>query len=158
VGEKISPVKLNCPFVSGLRILDDGTSGAPEAPQPGLAAIDALALGVAAAGVPVEVRHEGDARPLPSGIELSAYRIVQEALTNVARHAEASVATVAITAESDRMRASITDDGVGFEVGDGPLRSLGLAGMSERASLVGGHVEVVSTPSKGTTVVLEVPH
>lgn len=111
-------------------------------------------------GVRVELSLDGldDESRLPPEVETVVYRVVQEALTNVARHAEASFASVAITAESDRMRALITDDGLGFEVTDGPLRSLGLAGMIERASLVGGHVDIESTPSKGTTVVLEVPH
>jgi signal transduction histidine kinase len=110
-------------------------------------------------GVRVELTLDGldDERRLPPEVETVVYRVVQEALTNVARHAEASFASVAITADSDGTRASISDDGVGFEVGDGPRRSLGLAGMTERASLVGGQLEIASTPAKGTTIVLEVP-
>jgi signal transduction histidine kinase len=110
-------------------------------------------------GVRVELRLDGldDESRLPPEVETVVYRVVQEALTNVARHAKASHAAVAITADTDRMRASVSDDGVGFAVGDGPPRSLGLAGMTERASLVGGHVTIASTPAHGTTVILEVP-
>lgn len=109
--------------------------------------------------VPVEVELDGldDARRLPAEVETVVYRVVQEALTNVARHAEASIATVSITAGAAGLQASITDDGTGFEVTDGPLRSLGLAGMQERASLVGGHLVITSAPAMGTTVILEVP-
>jgi len=109
--------------------------------------------------VPVEVELDGldDESRLPADVETVVYRVVQEALTNVARHAEASVATVAITADAAGMRAAITDDGGGFEVADGPLRSLGLAGMQERASLVGGRLVITSAPAMGTTVLLEVP-
>lgn len=110
-------------------------------------------------GVPVELTLDGldDENRLPAEVETVVYRVVQEALTNVARHAEASFADVAITVDPEGVRASIADDGIGFEVGEGLLRSLGLAGMSERASLVGGCLEITSAPASGTTVVLEVP-
>ncbi len=85
------------------------------------------------------------------------YRVVQEALTNVVRHASASNASVAVTVSSGRLRAVVEDDGNGFD----PTRStdghLGLEGMHERANLVGGTVHVVSVPGSGTTVVLDVP-
>ncbi len=110
-------------------------------------------------GVRVELALGGldDDRRLPPEIETVVYRVVQEALTNVARHAEASFATVAITADGEGMRASIVDDGIGFELGDGALHSLGLAGMAERASLAGGRVKIASVLTEGTTVILEVP-
>lgn len=109
--------------------------------------------------VPVEVKLDGldDESRLPPEVETVVYRVVQEALTNIARHAEASVATVSITADAAGTRASITDDGTGFEATDGPLHSLGLAGMQERASLVGAHLVITSEPAMGTTVLLEVP-
>lgn len=110
-------------------------------------------------GVPVDLTLDGldDENRLPPEVETVVYRVVQEALTNVARHAAASVATVAITADAAGMHASITDDGTGFEVADGPLHSLGLAGMQERASLVRGRLVITSAPAMGTTVLLEVP-
>jgi len=110
-------------------------------------------------GIRVELAMAGldDESRLPSAVETVVYRVVQEALTNVARHAEASLASIAIEVEVKAVRAVIADDGVGFVVGDGPPRSLGLGGMVERASLIGGLVGIASTPSEGTTVTLEVP-
>ena len=109
-------------------------------------------------GVRVDVVLGGldDDTRLPPEKETVVYRVVQESLTNVARHARATHATVEIAVDRERVRTTIVDDGVGFEVGDRPLRSLGLAGMRERALLVHGHLDIVSTTS-GTTVVLEVP-
>jgi len=92
----------------------------------------------------------------PPDLETVVYRVVQEALTNVARHADASHATVSLVAGDGRLRAEVADDGVGFEPPGERPASLGLAGMVERASLVGGDVEIASTPA-GTTVALEVP-
>ena len=110
-------------------------------------------------GIQVQVvldRLHDDSRFSPE-LETVVYRVVQEALTNVARHADASHATVSLAAGDDRVRAEVIDDGVGFmPPGERPT-SLGLAGMVERASLVGGHVEIAATPGTGTTVILEVP-
>lgn len=124
-----------------------------------VAAVTRLADRTRRSGIPVELALNGldDDSRLPAEVETVVYRVVQEALTNVSRHAEASLASIAIEVEVMAVRAVITDDGVGFVMGDGPLRSLGLAGMVERASLIGGHVEIASTPAEGTTVVLEVP-
>jgi signal transduction histidine kinase len=110
-------------------------------------------------GVPVELVLDGldDDRRLPPDVETVVYRVVQEALTNVARHAQASISTVTIIVDGEGMRASIVDDGIGFELGDAALRSLGLSGMTERASLAGGRLEIASLPTQGTTVTLEVP-
>ncbi len=110
-------------------------------------------------GVPVGLALDGvdDETRLRPEIETVVYRVVQEALTNVARHADATRASVEITVIGQAVRAAIVDDGKGFEVGSGPLRSLGLAGMRERALLVDGHLDIASTPGEGTTVVLEVP-
>lgn len=109
-------------------------------------------------GVGVELHLDGldDDRRLPPEVETVVYRVVQEALTNVARHAEATTASVHLVADRGSLRAVISDDGVGFDVPEA-RRSLGLSGMSERASLVGGRVEITSTPSEGTMVELEVP-
>lgn len=109
-------------------------------------------------GVSVDVQLDGlnDDRRLPPELETVVYRIVQEALTNVARHAQATTASLRIRVEPKRLQVVITDDGLGFVVPD-EARSLGLAGMVERASLVGGRVDITSAPSLGTTVTLEVP-
>jgi signal transduction histidine kinase len=108
--------------------------------------------------VPFEVRFDGldDDRRLPPDIETVVYRVVQEALTNIARHAGATTASLQITVSRGGLHATVADDGVGFVVPDAE-RSLGLAGMGERASLVGGQVTVTSAPGRGTTVALDVP-
>lgn len=109
--------------------------------------------------VPVELTLVGidDDTRLPSEVETVVYRVVQEALTNVARHAEASRADVELAVEGHGVRARVVDDGVGFTVGDHVLGSLGLGGMRERASLVGGRLDIITGPGEGTTVVLKVP-
>jgi signal transduction histidine kinase len=110
-------------------------------------------------GVPVRVALDGvdDDTRMPPEVETVVYRVVQEALTNVARHAQASHAAVELALDDHSARARIVDDGPGFTLDDSAARSLGLAGMSERASLVDGHLEIVSAPGEGTTVLLEVP-
>lgn len=90
-------------------------------------------------------------------IETVVYRVVQESLTNVVRHARASRADVEVSVDQHLVRAVVVDDGVGFELDDTVVRSLGLAGMRERALLVDGTLQISSTPSAGTTVMLEVP-
>jgi signal transduction histidine kinase len=110
-------------------------------------------------GVPVDVRLEGldeDSR-FAAELETVVYRVVQEALTNVARHAAASRASVSIATGDGWLQAAVDDDGVGFQPPPGRPASLGLAGMVERASLVGGRLAITSAPGAGTTVRLEVP-
>ena len=95
-------------------------------------------------------------RRLPSPVETVTYRVVQEALTNVVRHASATRAVVRIRATSRQVEAEVVDDGRGFDVTDHD-GSLGLRGMSERAALAGGAVEVTSRTGHGTTVRLRLP-
>ena len=98
-----------------------------------------------------------DAR-LPPEIETVIYRVVQEALTNVTRHAGAATASITVIVAEGRVRALVEDDGSGFETCAVSTRGrLGLKGMAERADLVGGTVELSSTPGSGTTVLLELP-
>jgi len=106
------------------------------APQPGLKHLDALIEQVREAGLPVELRVEGMAEPLPPGVDLSAYRIVQEALTNTLKHAGPSHARVAIHYRGDEIELEISDDGVGTVNGDGTGQ--GLIGMRERVALYSG--------------------
>ena len=110
----------------------------------------ALVVDAAVDGIP---EHEG----LAPEVATVVYRVVQEALTNVVRHAGASSASVAVTVSSGRLRAVVEDDGVGFDATRPADSHLGLQGMEERAELVGGTVRVMSAPGSGTTVVLEVP-
>jgi signal transduction histidine kinase len=94
---------------------------------------------------------------LAAELETVVYRVVQEALTNVVRHADASSASVVIARDGDRLRAVVEDDGRGFELTAARRASLGLGGMTERAALVGGSLEIDSAAGRGTTVRLEVP-
>ena len=101
-------------------------------------------------------------RRLPPEVETAVYRIVQEALTNVAKHAQATRASVVLRHRGDSLLAIVEDDGRGFDVeavlGTAPAeKRLGLFGMSERAALLGGRFSIESAPGRGTTVFVEVP-
>lgn len=125
-----------------------------------LPALERLAQDVSVrTGVTVAVASDGlfESR-LPTEVETVVYRVVQEALTNITRHANAATASITVVAADGRVRTLVEDDGVGFTAGPGPQRGhLGLQGMVERADLVGGTVELSSTPGSGTTVLLEIP-
>jgi PAS domain S-box-containing protein len=110
-------------------------------------------------GIRVDFKHTGVERRLPPEVETTAYRIVQEALTNVARHADVSEVAVRVWAAPDALCLQIEDRGRGF---DAPVvmasrRTTGLAGMQERAKLVGGHLAVESTPGAGTRLTAKLP-
>jgi signal transduction histidine kinase len=125
------------------------------APRPSLAHLDALAERVREAGLPVELHVEGEAKPLPPGVDLSAYRIVQEALTNALKHAGPASAQVVVRYGPDQVDLEITDDGRGAVDGSGAGH--GLVGMRERAALVGGSVESGTNGGRGYTVRARLP-
>jgi signal transduction histidine kinase len=127
------------------------------APAPGLAEVEALAAEVARAGVRVEVRIEGTPAELPAGLDLTAYRIVQEALTNVVRHAGPATARVAIQHGDGRVAVEVVDDGSGVDPGDLERGGLGIAGMRERAALYGGTLEAGPLPGGGFRVAATLP-
>ena len=108
-------------------------------PQPSLEHLEALIEKVRASGIPVELRVEGEPEPLPPGVGLSAYRIVQEALTNTLKHAGPARAEVMIHYRDDELELEISDDGAGNGKGEGPGQ--GLIGMRERVALYGGTLE-----------------
>ena len=113
-------------------------------------------------GIDTSLKVLGRERRFSPEVEVLLFRIVQEALSNVRRHAQASEAQVVIEFAEDRIKVTISDNGQGFElsgrVDDLPRGGkLGLAGMQERAQLLGGTIDVKSTPGKGTTVVIQVP-
>ena len=130
-------------------------------PQPGLSDLDALADPLRAAGLSVDIRLEGTARTLPAGVDLAAYRIVQEALTNVLKHANAQQANVAVRYGADRIDLEVTDDGCGATMtriaGD---RRHGLIGMRERASAYRGELHAGPRGDRGYLVraTLEIPN
>jgi signal transduction histidine kinase len=139
-----------------------------------LAALQALARRARAMdGLDVQIdiellgdeRAEGDgARRMDAELESTIYRVVQEALTNVGRHAQATHALVSISERDGVLRASVTDDGRGLTKesqlgprGDGLEGGFGTSGMRERAELVGGELELLAAPERGTVVRLTVP-
>jgi signal transduction histidine kinase len=131
-------------------------NGDPLAPQPGLADVATLARQVQEAGLPVELIVEGERRALPVGIDLSAYRIVQEALTNALKHAGDAHATVRVRYDSDSLELEIVDDGAG---GSAPVASggHGLVGMRERVALYGGSFDAGRRPNGGFHVRVLLP-
>jgi signal transduction histidine kinase len=140
-----------------LGVLRDGAEPRGSlAPAPGLADLEALAAEVARAGVRVEVRIEGAPVELPAGLELSAYRIVQEALTNVVRHAGPATARVAVRYEPDRVAVEVVDDGRGGDPGR-DHGGHGIAGMRERAAIYGGTLEAGPGPGGGFRVAASLP-
>lgn len=115
------------------------------------------------AGIAVEFHsHDVDTERLPPHIETTLYRVVQEALTNVLKHANARCASILLERRGDRVHAIVEDDGDGFDVEammastDAQCR-LGLFGMQERVALVGGTLEIESTPGAGTAVFARIP-
>src|SRR5215207_634762 len=109
---------------------------APRAPTPGLNRLDALVERVGTAGVAATIEVAGDRRPLPAAVDVAAYRIVQEALTNVYRHSGASTATVRIEYGDREVTVQVDDDGRGVPLGDDGGN--GIRGMHERATALGG--------------------
>ena len=109
------------------------------APQPSLEHLDRLISQTREAGLPVDLRIEGDPEPLPTSVDLTAYRLVQEALTNAIKHARANHAEVVVRYDDGQVELTVTDDGSGD--GDGESGGHGLVGMRERVSVYGGELE-----------------
>jgi signal transduction histidine kinase len=131
-------------------------SGDPLAPQPSLADLPRLVAQVREAGLPVELHVDGAPRQLPVGIELSAYRIVQEALTNALKHAGDARATVRVRYGADQLELEVVDDGAGMPApvaGGGH----GLVGMRERVALDGGRLDAGRRQGGGFAVRVALP-
>src|SRR5215218_1872524 len=153
----------------------DGDAGqAPLAPAPGLAELDTLVAQAAGAGVEVRVSLEGEPRRLPPAVDLACYRVVQESLTNVVRHAGASRADITVAHHDGRVDVEVTDDGNGLvppsaaadpfrpadsPVGDRQVRrsGQGIPGMRERARALGGTLEAGPRPGGGFRVRASLP-
>jgi signal transduction histidine kinase len=136
-----------------LKAEDDGDG---RTPQPGLADLGELLDAMRATGLAVEAVVEGSSRSLPPGVDLSAYRIVQEALTNALRHAGGASARVLVRYEPNALELEIADDGPGPPDG-APTRGHGLIGMRERAQLFGGAFEAGPRPGGGFLVRARLP-
>jgi signal transduction histidine kinase len=125
------------------------------APQPGLGRLDALCASVRRAGLPVDLHIEGDPHPLPPAIDLSAYRIVQEGLTNALKHSGASRADVAVHYGARDLRIEVRDDGRGASGDDG--LGHGLVGIGERVKLYGGEMAAGTANGGGFVLTTRLP-
>jgi signal transduction histidine kinase len=141
-----------------LGLVRAGEGPAAYAPTPGVADLPRLADEVAGGGLAVDLIVGPDASDLPPGIELAAYRIVQEALTNVVRHARAQHARVQLDADRGNLRIVVTDDGTGSNGGGGRPGAHGLVGMRERVAVYGGSLEVGPRTSGGYRVAATLPY
>jgi signal transduction histidine kinase len=117
------------------------------APQPSLEHLNKLVDQAREAGLPVELRVEGDPQPLPAGVDLTAYRLVQEGLTNALKHARAERAEVLVRYRPGEIEVTVSDDGQGAGSGDGGGH--GLVGMRERVAVYGGVLETGARPEGG---------
>jgi signal transduction histidine kinase len=143
-----------------LGLLRDGQDGTVTlAPQPSLAHLDSLLAAAREAGLPVELAVEGEPRQLPAGIDLSAYRIVQEALTNSLKHAGPAQARVRVRYGTQALEVQVSDDGRGTVDPNGraEVDGHGLIGMRERVALFGGRLEVGTRPGGGFLVAARLP-
>jgi signal transduction histidine kinase len=138
-----------------LRSDAEADGGAARAPQPDLAGVDDLVAAVREAGLTVDVRTEGAARPVTGVVGVAAYRVVQEALTNVLRHAAARRAEVALSFGDDALVVTVSDDGRGpAGGGDG---GHGIAGMRERVAIAGGSLDAGPRDGGGFAVRARLP-
>jgi two-component system NarL family sensor kinase len=108
-------------------------------------------------GVRLRVSITGANHPLPQRLESAIYRIVQEAITNIARHAQAQHASVRLVITPQQVHCVIRDDGRGFDPSQPPANRFGLIGISERARLLGGTLRIQSSPGAGAVVEFTIP-
>jgi signal transduction histidine kinase len=141
---------------SVLDVLRQGDEAPPRAPASGLAQLDGLVAGAGATGLEVRTRVEGTRRPLPAGTDLAAYRIVQESLTNVTRHAGPARASVLIAYGEKDLTVQVDDDGRGPSAANGPGGS-GIRGMRERVAALGGELTTGPRPGGGFRVRARLP-
>jgi signal transduction histidine kinase len=124
-------------------------------PQPGLDGLDALLEEVGRAGLPVELHVDGEPIPLPRGVDLSAYRIVQEGLTNALKHAHASTADVTVRYRPEELEIEVRDDGLGSTTTDG--LGHGLVGVHERVKIYGGEMAAETAAEGGFLLSTRLP-
>jgi signal transduction histidine kinase len=145
-----------------LRQADDAD---PTQPVPGAAQLGTLITGARRAGLDTTLSVTGEPAPLPAAVDLAAYRIVQESLTNAIRHAGPATAAVSLGYHHDELRIEVTDTGRGPAPGSGNTShghngnggGHGLAGMRERAATVGGSLETGPGPAGGFRVAARLP-
>jgi signal transduction histidine kinase len=142
---------------SVLEILRQNGEAAPRSPGLTLARLDDLVDQSEKAGLRVRTETEGEVRPLPFGVDAAAFRVVQEALTNVTRHAGRASATVRVVYGDDDVTVQIDDDGRGSSAGASVGGGTGIAGMRERVSALGGELEAGPRPDGGFRVSVRLP-
>jgi signal transduction histidine kinase len=130
-------------------------AGAERAPAPGMAQLDALVERSRAAGLPVELTVEGEPRSLPAGLDLAAYRVLQESLTNVLKHAGTAPTEVLVHWGDEELRLAVADRGPGPDPGQ--EGGHGLVGMAERMRLYGGELETGRRAGGGFEVRARIP-
>jgi signal transduction histidine kinase len=138
-----------------LAVVRQGGAGAPGAPAPGLARLDDLVARMSGTGVPVTVTVDGPPRDLPPVVDLAAYRVVQEALTNVLRHADSATASVRLGYAPTELTVEVTDTGRG--PGGRTTGGSGIAGMRERVGALGGVFEAGPRVGGGFRVFARLP-
>ena len=136
-------------------MLRSGDETLPLAPQPSLKELGTLVEQVRAAGLPVQLAVEGEPRDLPPGVDLSAFRIVQEALTNSLTHAGPASARVVLRYGAEELELEISDDGPG--TGDGSGSGYGLVGLRERVLVYGGELQAGRQPGGGYALRVRLP-
>jgi signal transduction histidine kinase len=140
-----------------LTLLRSAEHGADSRPQPSLADLDDLVADYRAAGLPVRLEVTGEMQQLAGGVELSVYRIVEEALTNVLKHSEPTRVTVTLSFRGSRIDVEVVDDGTGPTDQSGATTGHGLVGMRERISLLGGELEAGRRVGGGYRVAARLP-
>jgi signal transduction histidine kinase len=143
-----------------LNVLRQADDADPTQPAPGTAQLDALIAGACRAGLETRLTVTGEPVPLPAAVDLAAYRIVQESLTNAIRHAGPATAEVSLCYGEGELRISVADTGRGPAPGNGGSPGSGghgLAGMRERAATVGGTLETGPRPGGGYRVAARLP-
>ncbi len=142
----------------------DGDEQADLSPQPSLSRLSPLIDRIAFAGLPVEVRVSGEPRPLPSGVDLTAYRIIQEALTNALKHGDGQKAEVTVRYADSYLRVEILNSGPSVltgraapATGSGPEEGRGLFGLRERVAVFGGDLDARRRLGGGFRVRARIP-
>jgi signal transduction histidine kinase len=139
---------------AALGVLRDPAGGPARAPAPGLGQLAELVAGVAGAGRTVDVVVEGDPGELPPAADLAAYRVVQESLTNVVKHAGPAATIVRVAYQPGRVVVEVSDDGDGSKPASG---GSGIAGMRERVAAAGGELDAGPRPEGGFRVTARLP-
>jgi signal transduction histidine kinase len=137
-----------------------GTQDAALVPAPGLADLDTLIERTGAAGVRVELSVRGERPRLPAGLDLAAHRVIQEAVTNVIKHAATDRCQVTVAYQEDTLMLEVTDDGAGGAASGGGEQLVGgngIIGMRERAAMYGGEVQAAPLPGRGFRVTARFP-